>query len=337
MNLLSQLRDYELRMRAESDSGAATGDAMPFMYALQNVRWEVRLRADGTLRDVQPLSSGKTKGKDRGLEVPAPKTKRSGDNFKAQLFMDNAEYALGLPRKEGDIKAVKRHEAFKRLVSACAKTTEDRSVIAAEKFLASLLPQEFYESHLRKLDGFAPDANVVFSVDDEMLIRLPAVRRFWAEQFEPSTNDEVKGSKTIVAECLITGEVGPVMNREPLPIKGIAGGNTTGMAFISANQDAFESYGLKASQIAPVKLEVAEQYANGLNRLLADPNTSLKVGGVTYAFWTGAGAVPLVSQSLREPPIGLVKFTAQKNEIKRRVAKKFGRPSGVFLPGSNLR
>ncbi|MFC6619132.1 type I-C CRISPR-associated protein Cas8c/Csd1 [Deinococcus radiophilus] len=63
---------------------------------------------------------------------------------------------------------------------------------------------------------------------------------------------------------------------EPLPIKGIAGGSTTGMAFISANNDAFESYGLRASQIAPVKLEAAVDYANGLNRLLADPATSMK-------------------------------------------------------------
>lgn len=68
MNLLQQLREYELRMRAEgaeaAEGGAFGGGATPFMYALQSVRWEVRLRADGTLRDVQPLSSGKTKGKD---------------------------------------------------------------------------------------------------------------------------------------------------------------------------------------------------------------------------------------------------------------------------------
>ncbi len=72
MSLLYQLREYELRMRLEgkkpaSEGDEAASDEMPFMYALQSVRWEVRLRADGTVRDVQPLSSGNAKGKDKGL------------------------------------------------------------------------------------------------------------------------------------------------------------------------------------------------------------------------------------------------------------------------------
>ena len=74
---------------------------MPFMYALQNVRWEVRLRADGTVRDVQGLSSGKAKGKDLGKPTPAPNLVRTV-GIKPRLLMDNAEYVLGLAKKEGD-------------------------------------------------------------------------------------------------------------------------------------------------------------------------------------------------------------------------------------------
>lgn len=321
MSLLYQLREYELRMRLAgkkpvSDDGKTQNDEMPFMYALQNVRWEVRLRGDGTVRDVLPLSSGNTKGKDRGLEIPAPKIKRSGDNFKAQLFMDNAEYALGLARKEGDPKAEKRHQAFKKLVHACEDATGDEKVAAASAFLAALDPQNFLEKHLNGLEGFTPETNMVFSVEGERLTELPSVRDFWARQFSSASQEDDQLSTTISAECLVTGEYGPIINREPLPIRGIQGGQPTGMAFISANKPAFNSYGLRASQIAPVKLEVAEQYANGLNRLLADPNTSLKVGGVTYAFWTGAGTVPLVSQALREPPTKL-RFGAQRSRNKK--------------------
>lgn len=155
MSLLHQLREYELRMRLEgqsvSDDGKTQNDEMPFMYALQNVRWEVRLRADSTVRDVLPLSSGNTKGKDKGLAIPAPKIKRSGDNFKAQLFMDNAEYALGLARKEGDPKAEKRHQAFKHLVQTCADATGDEKVVTAATFLATLEPHNFQEKHLKTL------------------------------------------------------------------------------------------------------------------------------------------------------------------------------------------
>ena len=313
MNLLSQLRDYELRMRSESDGGAATEGATPFMYALQNVRWEVRLRADGTLRDVQPLSSGKTKGKDLGKPTPAPNLVRTV-GIKPRLLMDNAEYALGLAKKEGDKKAIGRHESFKALIGVCAEATAEPSVQTVAEYLSSHDPQHFKNTQLAAFSDFTPDSNVMFSVDGVNPLELPAVQQFWASQF---VQNDAEG-ESFTAECMITGEIGPVMEREPVKIKGILGGQTSGMNFISANASAFESYGLHASHIAPVKFEVAEQYANGLNRLLADPNTSLKVGGVTYAFWTGAGAVPLVGESLREPPAGLGRrFTAQKKRDKK--------------------
>ena len=91
-----------------------------------------------------------------------------------------------------------------------------------------------------------------------------------------------------------------------------------GMSFISANAGAFESYGLHASQIAPVRLTVAEKYANGLNRLLSDSATSLRVGGVTYAFWTREGGVPPVRQALTEPG----RWGAQKNRQKKARAEE---------------
>lgn len=82
------------------------------MYALQSVRWEVRLRADGTVRDVQLLRSGKTKGKDLGRPTPAPSLVRAS-GVKAKLLMDNAEYALGFARKKGDTKVVQRYNRSK--------------------------------------------------------------------------------------------------------------------------------------------------------------------------------------------------------------------------------
>ncbi|WP_216322724.1 type I-C CRISPR-associated protein Cas8c/Csd1 [Deinococcus aestuarii] len=320
MSLLHQLREYELRMRREgkkpvSEGEQAGGDEMPFMYALQPVRWRVTLRGDGTVLDVQPLSSGKTKGKDLGKPTPAPNLVRTV-GIKPRLLTDNAEYVLGFAKKEGDPKVGQRHDAFKALVQACAEATGEPSVQAVARFLGGHDPASFKEKYLAAFSDFTPDTNVTFSVEGVEPLTLPAVQRFWAAQFGQGDNEN--GATALIAECLITGEVGPVMEREPVKIKGILGGQTSGMNFISANAQAFESYGLQASQIAPVKFEAAEQYANGLNRLLADPNTSLKVGGVTYAFWTGEGAVPLVSRTLQEPPAELThRFAIQKKREKK--------------------
>jgi CRISPR-associated protein Csd1 len=319
MSLLYQLRAYELRMRAEGQKPAAEGEQssgseMPFMYALQSVRWDVRLSADGALRDVQPRT-GNTKGKDLGKPLPAPNLVRTV-GIKPRLLMDNAEYVLGLAKKENDKNTAKRHDAFKALVQACAQATQEPSVQAVARFLSRHDPGNFKAEHLARFPDFAPETKVMFSVDGVNPLDLPKVRQFWAAQFAPGREDTGEGD--FCAECLITGEVGPVMEREPVKIKGIQGGQTSGMNFISANAQAFESYGLEASRIAPVKFEAAEQYANGLNRLLADPDTSLKIGGVTYAFWTGAGAVPLIGPALREPEQVLTgRFTARVKREKQ--------------------
>ena len=332
MSLLSQLREYELRMRREGQKpapeGAPDGETpagMPFMYALQNVRWEVRLNAEGMLRDVIPHTSGKTKGKDLGKPMPAPNLVRTV-GIKPRLLMDNAEYALGLAKKEGDKNTGKRHEAFKSLISACAEATGESSLKAVAQFLAQHDPSTFREKHLPA--DFTPDLNVLFSVNDVNPLDLPSVQNFWASLFTPDENSAGDGFQ---AECLITGEFGPVMEREPVKIKGILGGQTSGMNFISANAGAFESYGLQASQIAPVKFEVAEQYANGLNRLLADPATSMKTGGVTFAFWTQEGATLPVGQILTDEDfdlaaIGLAPEPTEQNASSQQVGAALSSP-----------
>lgn len=340
MSLLSQLRDYELRTREEgqkaAEAGADAGGEMPFMYAMQNVRYVVRLHADGKVRDVQPLSSGKAKGKERGLSLAAPKVKRSGKNFKAQLFMDNAEYALGLVRREGDEGVIKRHSAFRQLVFDCADATNEISAHAVAHFLRELDSSDFVNKYLKELGDFSPDENVTFSVDGIRPIEIPAIQRYWADLFSTEHKGDSGKVKFIEAECLITGKFGPVMNREPLPIKGIAGGNPTGMAFISANNDAFVSYGLKASQIAPVKMEAAVDYANGLNKLLADPATSMRTGGLTYVFWTAQGATLPVGEMLTNEDFDLAELGLADEAIEQKadsgeVRATFSSPyKGIF-------
>lgn len=304
MSLLLQLRDYELRMRKEAQKPAPEGDVsgqeggeMPFMYASQNVRWAVNLRGDGTVKDVQPRSSGIKGKKDLGKAMAAPNLVRTV-GIRPRLLMDNAEYALGLAKKENDPKAIQRHTAFRTLVQAAAEATNEPSVRAVASFLNRHDPDTFRAEQLAPYSEFVPDSNVTFTVDGVNPLDLPSVQQFWARQFAAEEGAE---SGTFVAECLITGEVGPVMEREPVKIKGILGGQVAGMNFISANAQAFESYGLEASHIAPVRFEAAEQYANGLNRLLADPNTRLRVGGVTYAFWTKEGEALPVGPLLQAP------------------------------------
>ena len=185
--LLEQLMHYEERMRAEqraraeATEGGSSGE-MPFMYAMQSVRWEVRLNADGSVRDVQPHTSGKTKGKDLGAPMAAPNLIRTV-GIKPRLLMDNAEYVLGIAKKEGDTKTIQRHEEFKTLVRKCADTLNEPSVKAVADFLDRMTTASFQADYLSAFPDFAPDTNVTFSVDSLFPMTLPACRHSGRRSF----------------------------------------------------------------------------------------------------------------------------------------------------------
>ena len=61
------------------------------------------------------------------------------------------------------------------------------------------------------------------------------------------------------------------------------------MQIVSANEAAYESYGLCASEVVPVCRECAERYAQAANALLRSPATCLAAGPVAYLFWTREG------------------------------------------------
>lgn len=304
MNFLANLRAYELAQRAQGapilpadhETDAESGnDETPLMYSRKAFRWEIELNPDGSLRAFTRLSSGNAQGKkiDTGLELLSPDVTR-GSNIKARLLADNGEYVLGVGRAENDDKVPKRHEAFKALVAEAATSTGERAVQAVRAFLERHDPDAF-RAHLP--EDFDATHNIMISVGGQRPTDLAAVRAFWAARFTNGTEarQEVEG------QCLITGEYGPVINREPVSIKGINGGRTH-KKLSSANDPAYMSYGLHATQNAPMSFKAAEEYASGLNRLLGDPGSHLSIGDVTYVFWIDEGVVPAVKTLLAFPP-----------------------------------
>jgi CRISPR-associated protein Csd1 len=123
------------------------------------------------------------------------------------------------------------------------------------------------------------------------------VKQFWSELLTPQ--DKGKDSQTMT--CMICGQEKTPIESHPVLIKRIPGGQSTGMAIISANSAAFESYGLKRSTIAPTCFECAEKYGKNLNTLIENQNNSLSVGGSRFVFWTKSGSAFSPLSFLREP------------------------------------
>lgn len=245
----------------------------PPMYQSVSIRYMIELDSvGGNPNMVDQKSDEHPKGKPQLV----PSIKRAS-GIRAKLLADNGEYVLGIARETSNSETVaRRHDDFVALVNNCAAATGEPSVVAVARFLAALDPGGFPLP-----SDFDPSANITFEVDGLCPADVPAVRAWWAKY--ASIPDDAQ-----VMQCIVCGQLRPAVERLPISVKGtsIPGGQTSGMALISANATAFESYGLEASLIAPTCEDCGQRFGNALNDLLADEQTHLRVDPVVYIFWT---------------------------------------------------
>lgn len=253
----------------------------PPMYQKQPIRYLIGLRADGTMvGKLRDISSPKDKALKRGMPLFAPHVKRTM-GIRPKLLADTAPYVLGIAGDDakGD-RVEQQHAQFIALVDQCRDATREPAVAAVSAFLAKLDRAVLAQS---LPDDFDPSGTITFEIgpERERPIDLNSVQQFWAAL---NSADET-GDASALLTCIGCGQLRPALERHPIKIKGVPGGQIL-KDLVSANNDAFISYGLKASQIAPMCQACAEAYANALNGLLADKRTSLWMKEGAYAFWT---------------------------------------------------
>ena len=265
--MLLQLCDYARRL-----------DLPPPLYSERPVRYIVELDATGRLLNPRPTDTADPadRGTRNGKRRLAPTVQRTS-GIRPLLLADNAEYSFGLARDPAKQARVDRaHAAYLDLVNRCASDTGDADV----QSVADFLNEDPWDQ--LDLDGdFDRGANVTFRIGDDLLIESPAVQRFWAGEHDPA---RAKGA--VVGQCLVCGMRRPVLKRLLAKLKRVPGGQTSGTALISANAEAFESYGLDASLIAPTCCECAELFTTGLNHLLASETQRTTLGGAAFVYWT---------------------------------------------------
>ncbi|MDI3338969.1 MAG: type I-C CRISPR-associated protein Cas8c/Csd1 [Sphaerobacter sp.] len=275
------------RLCAYADRLEGTG---PPMYDRTRIKYLIDLDRDGCRGTLVTLTGDEGTRNDRGVEMFAPTLVRSS-GIRAKLLADNGEYVLGWGREGSNPRQVTaRHAAFVERVRDCAAVTGHPGVCAVLRFLEADGP-----ATLERPDDFDPSANITFRVDGHLPIDDDTVRAYWARVTAPG--DAGDGG---AAQCLVCGRTGPVVERLQFKIKGIPGGQSSGTALISANEEAFSSYGLSASRVSPICGSCAERFSKALNALLANESTRLYLAGLVYAFWTrddvGFSPVGLLSQ-----------------------------------------
>jgi len=260
--LLQQLREYSKRL-----------DLPPVEYDKTPIRWLINLDREGNLLGFITTTSGRKN--DRGKEFLAPHALVAA-GIKAKLLVGNGEYVLGIardPAKQGRVNEC--HQAFKDLAKNCAAALNISQVDAVVNFLESLNSKP-----LTLPSDFDPSMNLSFQVEGILPVDLPEVQAYWAQV------QSGEDSAVLPGQCLVCSTKCNPTDRHPVKIKGIPGGQPSGMSIVSANARAFESYGLHASHIAPVCRNCAELYAKAANALREKEDSRLVVGPLVYLFWT---------------------------------------------------
>jgi CRISPR-associated protein Csd1 len=263
--LLQKLREYSERL-----------DLPPQLYAEGAVRYIIELDKDGRflgLTDTADSANARTR---RGIRRLVPQIQRTVA-IKPLLLADKADYVLGYGAEGRSANRVAdAHRAFVDIVERCRIATGEPALDAVSRFLR--------DDALSKVDlgsSFDPGGVITFRVDGTFVVDLPKVQAFWAEEH---TLDSDAGAHTM--QCLVCGNERPVLDRLQAKLKGVPGGQTSGTSIISANAEAFESYGLEASLIAPTCADCGERFTKALNELLGGEGSSLRMGGSAFAFWT---------------------------------------------------
>ncbi len=260
----------------------------PPMYQPLEVKWQIQLDQDGTYRGVTRLSD--PDNPKRGLKILAPAVKRTSA-IKPLLIADKASYVLGL---DADSPAASdRFRPFHDLVSECAEATDEPAVRAVLRFL------DTHRDSPMQIAEVQPEDNIIFRVGDIRPTDLRSVSSFWVRRNQSDDGEPM--------QCLICGGTGQVDRVSPVAIKGIPGGQSSGMALISANAKAFESYGAEQALIAPTCRICGEAYANAINYMIRDDNHHVTVGPSVFIFWTAEESGFNVCSIISRPEEGEVK------------------------------
>lgn len=270
--ILTRLKEYAETHMSE--------DLTPEMYTRTPVRWLLVINVDGEPVGIV-TQGGDTKANVRGERRIVPYAQRTS-GIQPQLLVDNGEYVLGIGKSSSKPDRVDEcHRQFVKLVDRCAEETEEESVRAVARFLAGWEPErgrDRLREDFKMREDLNPGDTLAFEVDGVFPVDLESVQAFWARY----TMDE----DSMTGTCLVTGLEGPVVARLPVKIKGVPDGQTAGTSLVSANAEAFTSYGLKNSLTSPISRLAGERFGKALNHLISQQDSRTYVGSMVYVFWT---------------------------------------------------
>lgn len=237
-------------------------------YTEKKIQWVVDIEESGL--NILPLDN---------ISMSVPDVGRSS-NIRPILLADKPDYIFGFYENERNKeRAQERQQAFINLLEEYVEDTSDEDV----KLLIHYLKNKEKINADFRIGDF-----IVFRTSDELYLHeKQEVIDFWGRYI--SQEDEEDSQFT----CMFCHEKRSVLRRHSIDF--LIGPDRTKM--ISANENAYESYGLKNSEIAPTCFDCEQKYGKALEYLLTrykdrqlrgGPHM-FNVGELTYVYWIRDG------------------------------------------------
>lgn len=250
------------------------------------VSFGLNLDDDGTLLALLPLRIEQQRGQKsvqgpRVIEVPMATTRTSG--VLANFLCDNSGYLLGADDKGNPKRTVECFAASKTLHQELLLGATSPAAKAVRAFFERWDPEKA-GSHPALSEQWADvigGSNLIFWYRDAPVFENAEVRALWQAHY----NQIGEGYKV---RCLITGKESPLERTHPV-IKGIKGAQSSGASLVSFNAPAFESYGHKQGENAPIGTYAAFAYTTALNHLVADREHVEYIGDTAVLCWAQGG------------------------------------------------
>lgn len=254
--ILQSLRDLAVREHLLSNPD----------YEPKAVAWVIHVGDGGKFLGLVQTGEGKK------LNIP----RRSGRTSAASpdFLVDKSEYVLGvcrqeqLPKPRGPEDLAKRSGLFRAAVTAAYDSTGIAPLKAVIDFLTDT-EERGRCAAAAEAEGYKNNDLFAFHYQGDLVHDIPALQEYFSAWRASSTEPGV--------QCLVCGRTRAPVDKHP-GIR-VPGGTTSGVALVSFNSDAFESFGLSRNDNAPVCRECADAYTTALNRCL-DPKYSDQAGNV---------------------------------------------------------
>ncbi|MBP2665597.1 MAG: CRISPR-associated protein, Csd1 family [Firmicutes bacterium] len=284
--ILQALNEHYQRLTEDPDSGVA-----PPGYSPAKVSHVVVIDKSGEIVDIWSISENKgKKSVPKVLLVPEQVDHSVG--ICANYLCDNVTYALGIENGKNGERAFNKQkfDDFRAKNLELLHEVSTIGAIALSAFLSRW--DENYANKdpvlLKVIDDLLKQSyNIIFKLDEEngYIHEQADIKQMWEIKDCNLENDE-----PVIAQCLITGQVGRVARLHP-KIKNVVGAQISGAPFVSFNFDSLISYspGKRCSDVqsynAPVSIAASAAYSKSLNYLIASNTNRVRLADTTMIFW----------------------------------------------------